>query len=69
MCLKVIGIQSSQRKGDYLRAKSWGAIIGLLQRLNPDVGAEAERAAQLILSKLNADKQNRDGSSEEAPET
>ncbi|MGM4927672.1 hypothetical protein [Tardiphaga sp. 619_E2_N8_5] len=50
--LKIIGIQSSEMQGDYLRAKSWGAVIRMLQLLDPDVRDEAERAAQLILSKL-----------------
>jgi len=51
--LKVIGIQSSEKQGDYLRAKSWGAIVRLLQLLDPDVRVEAERAAALILSKIS----------------
>jgi hypothetical protein len=51
--LKVIGVQSAEKQGDYLRAKSWGAIIRLLQLLDPDIKAEAEHAANLILAKLN----------------
>ncbi|MBR0896803.1 hypothetical protein JQ616_17720 [Bradyrhizobium tropiciagri] len=51
--LKVIGIQSAERQGQYLRAKSWGAIIRLLQLLDPDVRDAAEQTAQAILSKLN----------------
>jgi hypothetical protein len=54
--LKVIGIQSAQGEGGYLRAKSWGAIIRLLQLLDPDVRDEAERTAQAIQSKLEADR-------------
>jgi len=51
--LKVIGIQSAERQGQYLRAKSWGAIIRLLQLLDPDVRDAAEQTAQAIVSKLN----------------
>ncbi|HVR59559.1 MAG TPA: hypothetical protein VMT72_22330 [Pseudolabrys sp.] len=53
MPLKVIGIQSAERQGQYLRAKSWGAIIRLLQLLDPDVRDAAEQTAQAIVSKLN----------------
>jgi hypothetical protein len=53
--LKVIGIQSAQGEGGYLRAKSWGAVVRLLQLLDPDVRDEAERTAQLILSKLRSE--------------
>ena len=51
--LKVIGIQSAEKRGDYLRAKSWGAIVRLLQLLDPDVRDEAERRAQQILSMIS----------------
>jgi hypothetical protein len=48
----VIGIQSAEMQGDYLRAKSWGAVVRLLQLLDPEIRDEAERTAQMILSKL-----------------
>ena len=51
--MKVIGIQSVERREQYLRAKSWGAIIRLLQLMDPDVRDAAERAAEAILSKLD----------------
>jgi len=55
VCLKVIGIQSAESQGNYLRAKSWGTIIRMLQLLDPDIKAEAERAATDILAKLRGD--------------
>jgi hypothetical protein len=54
--LRVIGIQSAEKPGDYLRAKSWGAIIRMLQLLDPEIQAEAERTAEAILAKLNPER-------------
>jgi len=51
--LRVIGIQSAEKRGDYLRAKSWGAVIRMLQLLDDEIRCEAERAAGIILAKLN----------------
>lgn len=57
--LKVIGIQSAARQSDYLRAKSWGAIIQLLRLLDSEVRDQADQAAENILAKLSADREQR----------
>jgi hypothetical protein len=38
-CLKIVGVQSSFRRGDYFRGKSWDAVLELLRRT--DVGLRA----------------------------
>jgi hypothetical protein len=50
--MRVIGVQSSFAKNEYIRAKSWGAILRLLGSIDEQMGAEVKRVAGKMLTRL-----------------
>lgn len=52
LALKVMGIQSRALNGDYLRAKSWGAVLRTLDALDDPISTEAKARMREILVKL-----------------
>lgn len=48
--MRVIGVQSSFAENSYIRAKSWGGVLGLLGSVDEQMSAEVKRVAKKILT-------------------
>jgi hypothetical protein len=41
-CLKIVGVQSAFRKGDYFRAKSWAAVLEIMRQADASLAGVVE---------------------------